>query len=192
MRKRKILITIFACIFLIVGVSSVVLYKLGDRIFNEMIDAQIGEIEKAMASGDIDSNTPSSPNNQSASPQGAGQTDTASGNNQANPTDQPKINDSTNPQASSTPQSENKPAETLQVTKEKLENIKDSISASDKVTAATMVVSRLSQSDIKHITEMTAGGINAQEKKELLNIVYSRFTPDEINKIKEMYSKYMK
>lgn len=78
------------------------------------------------------------------------------------------------------------------VTKEKLEQIKTSVTPKDKVTAAKIVVTELDKSDISQLTKLSAGGITSEEKTEMKEIVYSKLTPQEIEQIKAMYYKYMK
>lgn len=177
MRRRKLITVALTTIILIVGIASVVLYKLGDRIFNEVIDSQITEIEQAMEQTQVSATAPgtTSPDSQ----QGA-----ASGANTPAATAAPQ-NNNQNP-------STQQPNGTIQVTKDKLEEIKESVTPSDKMAAATLVLSKLSQSDINRLTKLAADGISPAEKEEMKAIVYSKFTQAEINKIRDMYYKYMK
>ncbi|OGO79278.1 MAG: hypothetical protein A2Y23_01520 [Clostridiales bacterium GWB2_37_7] len=207
MKHRKTLSIIITSIIFIVGISGMVLYKLGDKVFDEIVDQQISEIEKIVETAENnDAATESSMQTeiQISNQQSGKATSTTqipaikqAGSTQIpaiEPTDSTQIpaekpiaavSDLTKKQAIATNQD-------MQITKDKLEDIKESVSASDKMTAAALVISKLSQSDINYLTELSAGGITPEEEEEMKAIVYSKFTEDEIQKIKETYIKYMK
>lgn len=171
MKKKRILSVILITILLIVGVATVVLYKLGDRIFDEAINMQITEMEK-LAETTNTSDTISPKSEPQATIQ---QSEQATGSTQI-------------PVA----KSDTTTGQDAQITTEKLKDIKESVTPSDKMAAAKWVLSKLSKSDISHLRELSAGGITPEEKEQMKDIVYSRFTSEEIQKIREMYIKYMK
>lgn len=142
MKKRRLIIGVLTLVLTIAAIGTVVLYKLGDKIFDEIIDNQIVVSEKTM---------------EQPAQESQGTTDTG-----------------------------------IAVTREKLEEIKESITPKDKVAAAKIVLSELSKSDINKLTKLSAGGITQDEKAEMKSIVYSKLTPEEIEEVKAMYTKYMK
>lgn len=77
------------------------------------------------------------------------------------------------------------------ITEEKIDEIKDKISFNDKMTAAALVLKRLSSSDIKRLTEMVKNGLSSTEKAAAVSLVYERFSEEEVKLIKDMYYKYM-
>jgi hypothetical protein len=211
MKNKKILYIVFTIIIVIAGITTVAFYKIGDRIFNEVLDIQISELEKVMEATESNVAETQMPVQSSAQPTITTQVPALTqptgteqipakqprGTEQI-PTKQPtgsKQIPAIQP-AGSTEIPATKPDATsnqdIEVTKEKLENIKGSITPSDKMTAASLVLSKLSKSDISHLTELSAGGITPEEKEKMKGIVYSRFTSEEIQKIRDMYVKYMK
>lgn len=160
MKIKKILIALTVVIVFIAGVASVALYKIGDMVFDEVIDTQIAELEQTIA--DPAAETPA-----------------------------PIAKDPIPSTTSTTAQPEDKTDAVISVTKEKLEEVKDSVAPTDKMSAAKLVLNKLSQSDISNLTKLAAGGITPEEKEEVKAIVYSRFTPEEIEEIKALYIKYM-
>lgn len=200
LRKRRIFTTILIILTLVVGIASLVLYKLGDRLFDEAIDLQIQELEQAMAQEQSPGTQISDMGSQlgaSVIPVVPGQRSEQqlqSNNPQTSTTTTPTSSTlvNTNNQDSTTIQPNQSSIPSIQLTKEKLENAKDEITPTDKMTAAKMVLQKLSQSDIDTLTKIAAGGITAEEKAQIKAIVYSRFTQQEINEIKAMYTRYMK
>lgn len=98
--------------------------------------------------------------------------------------------------ASKTPADGAKPEQnsedkTTKITTEKMKEIKDKITASDKIEAGALVLKRLTTSDIDILTKMVQGGLTKEEEKKAKQIAYERFTAEEIKKIKEIYRKYM-
>jgi hypothetical protein len=209
MKKKRMLSTILIIIFLVAGTTTVVLYKLGDRIFNEVIDMQITEIEKIVEAAESEEVKPSIDNIPVVTPVPLQQSEqpktTVPKTSNAQPTGETQnpatqpINTAeipaTEPTGSiqiPTAKADINSNQDLQITKDKLENIKEAVTPSDKMAAATLVLGKLSKSDINHLTQLSTGGITSEEKEEMKKIVYSRFTAAEVEQIKEMYIKYMK
>lgn len=78
-----------------------------------------------------------------------------------------------------------------EVTKEEIKEAKDSVTVVDKATIAAMVMKNLTASDIAELQGLAAGGLTTEEKQRAKEIAYSRFTPQEIETIKDMYTKYL-
>lgn len=198
MKKRKILRTSLIIIVLMISAASLVLYKLGDRIFNEVIDEQLQSLEATIDQAsakveDIEGSVLQDPketvSNSDSNQQSQSQPQQmAAGSNQQTTT-QPILEQPS--QTSALEQPKDVEAPSIQVTKDKLENIKESVTPADKMSAAAMVLKKLSQSDIDTLTKLAAGGITPTEKEKIKSIVYARFTQAEIQQIKAMYYKYM-
>ena len=77
------------------------------------------------------------------------------------------------------------------ITIEKLESIKNKVTAADKVSIANFVLKKLSKEDIKELTAMVAKGLTPEDKERAKQIAYSRFNKDEIRTIMDLYAKYM-
>lgn len=178
MKKRKLILIILINIIIIAGIAGETLYKLGDEVFDEVLEVQIDQIDKVVKETQSDSNKEEQAITVTASPI----------NKESKPSTtvkKPKKSLGSEPQIS-------KLSSELQISKEKLEEIKESITPSDKIVAAALVLAKLDQSDIKELTDLSVGGITSEEKEKMKTIVYSRFTEEEIEKIKGMYIKYMK
>jgi hypothetical protein len=72
-----------------------------------------------------------------------------------------------------------------------LEKAKARITAQDRMTAVALITKRLSPVDIARLEGLMTGGMDAEKRKEAVELAYSRFTPLEIVQIKELYHKYM-
>ena len=83
------------------------------------------------------------------------------------------------------------PEEATGVTSDKISDIRSEVSASDKITAAAMVLKRLSASDVKELKDMLSSGLSPEEMKRAKEIAYAKFSEEELKKIKDMYEKYM-
>lgn len=145
---RKLITALFVIVLFVVVIGAGLFYALGDKIFNEVIDSQIAEVEKAAAQPAADTKAPA-----------------------------PAATDNKAPAV---------------ITKEKLEDMKKAVTPTDKVTAAKIVLTELNKSDINQLTQLSTGGITAEEKAEMKEIIYSKLSPQEIDEIKAMYYKYMK
>lgn len=166
--KKKIIIIAVIVLLLTAGGILTSLYILGDKIIDEAIDMSIptlSEIQPETAQASA-APTPSVPSESAPSQPAAESTKVAA------------------PAESSAKQP---PA----VTVEKMKEIKEEVTATDKIEAATMVMSKLSTSEIDKLKGMLSGGLTAEEKAEAKKIAFANFTSEEIAKIKEMYTKYM-
>ncbi|MDP4109027.1 MAG: hypothetical protein Q8878_03250 [Bacillota bacterium] len=68
--------------------------------------------------------------------------------------------------------------------------IEDSVTASDKISASALILSKLSSSDIKYLTGLLAGGLTAEEKAAAKKLCFERFSQEDIQKIYSLYKKY--
>jgi hypothetical protein len=232
---KKVIIYVGCAIVLIVGIGMVVLYNMGDRIFDEVIRSQLESIdlteEPTGDSGNtaqVDGNAAVSQQSAGANEQGnnsAGQTPDGSktagdsqksdpnatggkaGSSEGSSGNTGKTTGKTDTTASgkttgATKQTGEKPAgsgtdnktilpDTEKITVDKINEVKDKVSAADKMEAAALVLKRLSTDEINMLTKMLAGGLTPEEKAQAEKLAYSKFTKDEIEKIRNMYLKYM-
>jgi len=86
-----------------------------------------------------------------------------------------------------------KTAQTKQpaISVQKMNEIKNQVTAPEKVTAAVMVMSKLSTAEINQLKSLLAGGLTAEEKAKAKSIAFANFSSKEIEEIKDMYTKYM-
>ncbi|MDI6600514.1 MAG: hypothetical protein QME46_01870 [Thermoanaerobacteraceae bacterium] len=71
------------------------------------------------------------------------------------------------------------------------EKIEKNVSIEDKREALKLVMSKLTNKDISFLISLAKGGLTGKEKDEAVKLAYKRFTPEEINKIKALYNKYI-
>lgn len=70
------------------------------------------------------------------------------------------------------------------------DEIANQISDSEKQEIMNLVFSKLSADDIAYLAGLLEGGLTKEEKSSAKQLAYSRFTADEIRRIKEYYNKY--
>lgn len=201
MKKRRKIFFVLVTLILVAGVAAVGLYEVGDRVLDNAFDSYASGIENALEQAEDDTAAyegASAPSKEGIQPKPSPNTDTKTQRStstdvqqQNTPMPAAPSKAQANEQYPTTQQPTKDSIPSIQMTKDKIEDIKASVTPNDKMAAATLVLSRLSQSDINHLTKLAAGGITPEEKAEIKAIVYSRFTQAEIEKIKEMYLKYM-
>ena len=64
------------------------------------------------------------------------------------------------------------------------------VTEEDKVLAMRMITQKLTFSDIQLLMSMYDGGLSAKEREDAKKMAYEKFTPEEIEVIKELYEKY--
>ena len=216
---KKAVIIVVAALLVLSGLTITVLYYIGDRMVDSVMDSEIDSLLEEQPSsgtgasgtgtsgtGGTQSQTPDTelppglseitPTGgdkpvEDGSPNKAGDPDNtgAANNNEAAP---PKNSDAKGNGSSTDEQKdEKKPEEKVQYTVEAMKEVKEKVTATDKISAAALLVKRLSSADIKELQSMLPGGVNTAEKKRAMEIVYQKFTQDEIKAIKELYGKYM-
>jgi len=205
---KKILYTVIISILLIAGISLVVLYNFGDRIIEEAIKV---DLTKSNDDSKLSNNQELSGSDNKQVQNDAPKSTYPPGNEHPLQV-MPKDNSGQPPKAvSQTTEGEQQlsspvlaaqdggqSAEATPVTQEqevipsqKVEEIKDKVSTTDKLSAAALVLKRLSPSDIQQLEKMVANGLDSTEKAKAEQLVYSKFAPAEIEQIKQMYDKYM-
>lgn len=196
---KKVIIIIIAVLLLITTISVIGLNRIGDEIIDSMIDSELASIEQTelntavkQDNTDISDNSDNSDNsdiNDNKQENKASPTDTLVNNNgETNAQNSDKVA-AENSASSTGNEVKNKPKV---ITAQKVKEIKDQVTEIDKMTAATLVIKRLSSDDISTLKGLMNGGLTAEKKKEAVKIAYARFTPEEIVQIKELYHKYMK
>ena len=207
---KKIVIGVIIGLLVLTGGTLIVLEKIGDMMINALIDSELQGLNDSLDDLDnlladptplpSDFNNTATPEAQpEATPE---QSPEPQGTEGAKPQSTPKVAESggkstptatpsasTKPSTSSTP----KPSPTATpITVTQIKDVKDEVTSADKVVAASMVMKKLSASDISALQGMLSGGLSAEEKEKAKDIAYARFTEEEIAKIKELYHKYMK
>lgn len=72
-----------------------------------------------------------------------------------------------------------------------IKEVKDSVTPTDKISIAAMLLKKLSASDINELKSMLSGGVTAAEKQRAKEIAYKRFSEEEIKEIYKIYRKYV-
>lgn len=200
MNLKRLSVIVIVFILLVSGVVSIALYKVGDRVFDEVIEqALAAEIEdeysNSSASGEaIPAGAPEKQSNDIIPmPTPESVTANIDDRQKQEPTPTPIAPEaaSTTGQSARSGGEEVKAVVEPQITKEKIENIKEEVTAADKMSMATLVFKKLSQEDIAELTKMAAGGITDDEKEKMKRFALEKFTEEEIKEIKGMYYKYM-
>jgi hypothetical protein len=193
---KKIFITIIIILLVVTGFSFFMLQKIGNIVISSLIDSEFNKVDEV-----------------DLLPEDSG---TSISQNQGNKPNEPLyeeqqgILDENQPSTSNRPfQEENsetkpieghmRPAESTEpagsqaaiIPVDKIQEIKDKVSWTDKITAATIVLDKLTKSDISELQGMLFGGLDKEESQKAKRIAYERFSPEEIEKVKELYYKYM-
>ena len=196
MKLKRIAFVIAVFMLLVSAAAFAVLYRVGDRIADELIE-QLLTFE---AEGELDTGT-DAPQQQGDAAMVYGIT--PSPENEPviiEPPGQPSGSSAPAKQPSDTPSMQmDKSEETgpvavagFQISKERMEEIKREVTTEDKMSMTAMVLKKLSQQDVERLIKMAAGGITAGEKKEMKKLAFEKFTAEEINEIKKMYNKYLR
>lgn len=199
--KRKILLIVVSVIVLILIMGSFAIYKLGDIIIEKALEAELSEL----LSDSDDNNfylkeeikTLSEKSTTEISETDSGEESNEKAGSIA--TDPVKKKSIAKQKKKVVKAEEN---QTLipgnkdivrenRIPPEKIKEIKDRVSAADKMKAGTLVLKRLDPSEIDELVKMLEGGVTREELKKAKELVYERFTADEIAEIKEIYRKYM-
>lgn len=200
---KKIVIGVIIGLLVLTGGTLIVLEKIGDMMINALIDSELqglnDDLDNLLADPTplpSDFNNTATPEaqpeatpEQSAVPQGTEASQPPSTPNASETGGKSSPTPSSKPGTTATP----KPSPTATpITVTQIQSVKDEVTSADKVVAASMVMKKLSASDISTLQGMLSGGLSAEEKEKAKDIAYSRFTEEEIAKIKELYHKYMK
>lgn len=209
---KRVLSFIMIAILLIAGIGMVLLYNIGDRFLNELIKDDMIKKEADSTPGTgakppEASGTENTPKMQDNPAEGTGKT-TAPNNGSGgtkppqpgetagkpNPTPEKTADNTGNPQSQqeSLPPATEAPDKKQNIPEETIAEIKDQITFSDRMAAAALVMKRLSPSDISTLTQLAAGDITREKMEQGKQLIYSRFTPEEVQQIKDLYYKYIK
>lgn len=189
---KKIIISALVVLLLLSVVTVTIMYKMGEKFLDEMIMADIGNLDNIASDIDNDNKSGESQDNKNDVDTGTYDNSNSSSENDGN-AEENNSNNSSN--TNSEDKLQTKPiiqSPKPVITKEKAKEIQESITFTDKMTAATLVAKRLSTEDVDLLKGMAAGGLSPEEKEKAKKIAFDRFTPEEIEQIKEIYHKYMK
>lgn len=191
---KKIIIIVLISLVVLSGVVVTVMYKMGEKFLDEMMFTDIGNVQslenQVENDKSNDNNTTSNvnkPDSDIKEPVSQTEVDNPIVNNENIGT---KADDQKKQELAPTiekPKVEPK----KQLTPQEIVDIKEEITFSDKMTAATMVMKKLAPSDINELQGMLVGGITPEEKEKIKQLVNIKFSDKEIKKIKEMYHKYL-
>lgn len=193
---------ISAAVILVFLISSCVfLYKLGDKVIEMSLEAAIqSELDKAIEEieDEIEFTEPSSDYNEQNS-NGMPIIDLKDG--EINTSSEKIDTNNKNTEGKTTgikkdvpngsnKQSEQKTSKSV-ITAQKVKEVKDEITISEKARVSIILIERLKMEDINELKGMLPDGITEDEKKRAKEIVYSRLTNDELDEIRNIYQKYM-
>lgn len=210
---KKVIVIAVAILLVLSGVTVAALYYIGDKMVDSLIDSELSSLLEEQPTSSSDASSTSSASSAapeatpSPEPSGTTSLDTDS-QNKATGTETSTSNSAVettksaenaeapvkNPtdQKSTTPEpGKQKPKDKIQYTVEKMNEIKEKVTATDKINSAALLVKRLSSADMEELKRMLPGGVDAAEKKRAKEIMYQRFSAKEIETIREMYAKYM-
>ncbi len=181
---KKVVLIIILCVFAVGGVALVVMYNLGDRLIAEAILNDLLSEENTAADQPVESTKGTENLQEQRTDNKLQPVETTNSHEAAENTDASNKDNVDKPE----PSEPKKPA----LLDAQVNEIKDEVSASDKITAAALAIKRLSSSDINTLKGMLAGGLSEEELSKAKALAYARFTKDEIAQIKEMYARYTK
>jgi hypothetical protein len=212
--KKKVIV-ILLIIILVASVSTLVLYNIGGYFLDSAFEAVAAE-----QSGPVntDDNAPSSAAPAGSGETGvagqddagealqpqepAQQTETEPAGTEAEPGEQQAAPSGevqaapTEKDAGTAQTQETAPDQTdagngdTEYTQEEMADISDSVSASDKISASLLVLSKLSPEDIQYLYGLMEGGLTPEEKGKAKELCFARFSDEEIEQIYDLYLKY--
>lgn len=165
------------------GSAVFTLYYIGNKIVDETLDESFFNTPNLSASSSAPSVTPTPIPNFSR------------GNNSSPANNISQITTPTS--ATNIPSSKNSSAPAVSqiisapiITKKDIQEIKNNITASDKIFIASKVVSKISPEEMTQFKAMASDGLTTNEKSNIRSIVYSRFNSEDISRLKEIYYRY--
>lgn len=196
--KRNTILLILTTAALMAGVYLLIMYQLGNRIVNEVIDQQLAQLDQQLqqpVENDpsvilSEAKNPDTPENASNVVDGPNVILSAA-KNPDTPKNSPSVILSEAKNLGTPKNDPNIIQQQPAITVSELETVKDKVTPNDKVYIANMVLKKLTSADIEELMSMLPGGLTPEEKKRAKEIAYSRFSGDEISTIIEMYVKYM-
>mgnify|MGYP001248597438 FL=1 len=73
---------------------------------------------------------------------------------------------------------------------DKAEEVQENISFSEKTKVMTIMLSKLSTSDIKTLQQLASGGLTVEKKKEAKALILEKLSEDEYNELIAIAQKY--
>ncbi len=198
MKKKVILILL---VFVLLGsVSTLVLYNIGDYFLISAFDLVVSEepepanpetadhtpAQTQTAPAETDAEMPregTAPAGQEA--EGAAQPG-HSGEAESGKVDNAPQNTNSVPDG----KGEGEEKEILEHSSKEIADMADGVSATDKISASLLVLSKLSSADIQYLYDLAEGGLTPEEKAAAKKLCYARFNSEEIAQIYELYKKY--
>ncbi|RCX19265.1 hypothetical protein DFR58_1039 [Anaerobacterium chartisolvens] len=190
---KKILSIVIVVLMIITALSVYVMNMMGDRIIAQMIESELSSFD-----------TNSLPGNSEEIKKGTSSDDSGNANerggekNHGREMTEGLWQEGRDGQSKPAAETDgNKPSHSgsskkeVKITVEEINEIKDKITFSDKMTAASLVMKKLTADDINLLKDMLGSGLSDDEKREAKKIAYSRFDEEEIKRVKEIYHKYM-
>lgn len=201
---KRILLSLAVLLFLAAGIGGWLLYSLGEKAIEELEESiiEFNELEADTAQGSIAEKSPeaepevspaltpgsiSEPVKQQANVRKA----TINGSKVNNSTITPGSAPSKNAVSSNSIQkSEEYYFEEAETAKE-VRALKEKLPISESTSLMKLVLSKLTRKDIAELKGMLSNGITSDEKERAKEILYSRLSSEDINRIKEAYIKYI-
>jgi len=187
---KKAIIVIISVLVVFTAVAIFALNKMGNEVIDSMIDSELASIEQTQTmntnqqgkqNSDVTQDSQVKLGGDNVSNDLSGGTDSVAQNS----------GDSNNDVDNKSTKAAGKSAGKV-ITPQKVQEIKDKVTVSDKMTAASLILKRLTSDDIATLKSLLSGGMTPENKRKAIEIAYSRFKPEEILQIKELYHKYMK
>lgn len=208
---KKVIVITVAILLLLSGTAVGVLYYIGDKMVDTVIDSEINDLlaqqpstsqdisstaneQTGTDAGDQLSQEPSdNTTGEILTPGDNSENDSNSQSDKSNGTEKSNSDqkNETSKSNASKPKPPNSDDSKIQYTVDQMIEVKDKVTATDKISSAALLVNRLSAADIDELKNMLPGGVDAAEKKRAKEIMYQRFTPEEIETIESLYQKYM-
>ncbi|MDR6878337.1 hypothetical protein [Bacillus sp. 3255] len=77
-----------------------------------------------------------------------------------------------------------------QITTEKAKVVEDSISVKEKVAVTSVLLKKLSSSELQLLAKLAGGGLTVEEKKSAKEIILNKLSEDEYNQLIQIAAKY--
>ena len=190
---KKIVLIILLAIILLGSLTTLTLYNIGGFVLDGAIDNALITKETDLTVTDQNGKQEPLPDaDQNANQQGTADDVSDSTNNTQTSNTEAKNTDanSTDTNNSSKSQVMEQPNVPL-YTEKQVEELKADISAKDKIAVSTMVLSKLSSTDIQYLTGLLADGLTEAEKAAAKKLCYERFSKKDIETIYSFYKKYV-
>lgn len=182
---KKLIYTIISILVIIIFCITFFLYKVGDKVVDELFNNTM-ELDQAYSNHGTDPRIPYNKNKNEES----SNIKTSSEKKSIDSTEHEntKIEEFSS-KSSSLDSYDHSKAMTVP-SKEKLQEIKNNITAADKIFIASSVLQKFTSEEISQMQNMAQNGLDTKEKAVIKKIVSARLTKDDITRLKQMYYKY--